>query len=116
MNDYDRSHSVSQMIEELGWDSLASRRRANRLSVFAKAYNECDSLRDISLLITKAHMPSLRAPNLYRVNQIHCRKNIGHYSFTPRSIQEWNALPKNILNNETSVDPILLRSKLLTNT
>src|SRR5882757_10579548 len=39
LNQYQQRSSVSNMIEELNWDSLAMRRKASRLSTFQRVYN-----------------------------------------------------------------------------
>jgi hypothetical protein len=98
LNRYQKLDSVTDMLQQLNWKSLASRRRANRLSAFSKVFNREESLNDLSSLVIQAPYNGLRNANLLRIQSITCRKNIGHYSFIPRSIREWNSLPPEILN------------------
>ena len=113
LNRYQKTDSVSSMLEELQWDSLTTRRGASRLTVFHRAYNNEGCLYDLSSKITPAPDYRLRNSNPFRVNSITCKKNIGHYSFLPRSIREWNALPSTILNNSSVHNTELFRSLLL---
>jgi hypothetical protein len=98
LNRYQRMDSVTEMLQQLNWKPLASRRRASRLSTFSKVFNREESLDDLSYLVIPAPYVGLRNANPLRIQSITCRKNIGHYSFIPRSIREWNSLPPEILN------------------
>src|SRR5882757_2320040 len=101
------------MIEELNWDSLAIRRKASRLSTFQRVYNNEDCPHDLSSRLTMAPDERLRHVHAFRLQSITCRKNVGQYSFIPRSIREWNALPQNILNQQVMDNPALFRSTFL---
>ena len=98
LNRYQRMDSVTEMLQQLNWKPLATRRRASRLSTFSKVYNREESLDDLSSLVIPAPYGGLRNANPLRIQSITCGKNIGHYSFIPRSIREWNSLPPEILN------------------
>src|SRR5580698_8735585 len=101
------------MLQELKWNSLAHRRRANRLCVFSKVYNNQTHLEDLSSHLHRAPCEHLRHTHAFRVQSITCHKNIGHYSFLPRSIRDWNSLPKDTLTNSNLEDISLLRSSIL---
>jgi len=104
LNRYKKVDSVSTMLQELNWKPLTLRRKATRLSIFSKVYNNMDSLQDLSSYIQKAPCEKLRNAHPFRVQSINCHKNIGHYSFLPRTIREWNALPSNILSEENIIN------------
>ena len=95
---YGKTDSVTEMINELHWESLADRRKAGRLSVFLRVYNDDECLADLSQKIVKAPMGRLRNYNPFRVQSINCRRDVGQYSFLPRSIRDWNKLTPEILN------------------
>jgi Reverse transcriptase (RNA-dependent DNA polymerase) len=101
LNRYQHTDSVSSMISDLKWDSLAARRKASRLSVFHRAYNGDNCINDINSHIVRAPMESFRYSHPFRIQSITCHKNIGHYSFLPRSIREWNSLPQRVFNVES---------------
>jgi Reverse transcriptase (RNA-dependent DNA polymerase) len=113
LNRYNQTDSVTAMIEELSWNSLAMRRQAARLSVFNKVYNNEDCLQDLSSQIIKAPCERLRHAHAFRVQSLTCHKNVGHYSFLPRSIREWNSLPQNFLNQQVLNNAAAFRSVML---
>ena len=116
LNRYNKTDSVSSMIKELNWDSLAKRRKASRLSVFCRVFNGEECLQDLHSFVTRAPCERLRHVHPFRVQYIDCDKNIGHNSFLPRTIREWNTLPKRFMNQKTIENPGTFRSKLLKNT
>ena len=95
------------------WNSLASRRRASRLSTFCKVFNNKNCLRDLSEHITREPIDMLRHVHAFRVRSLHCRKNIGHYSFLPRTIRDWNSLPKSLMSQKSIENPSHFRSLLI---
>jgi hypothetical protein len=113
LNRYQRMDSVTDMLQQLNWQPLASRRRASRLSAFSKVFNREESLNDLSCLVIPGVHTGLRNANPLRIQSITCRKNIGHYSFIPRSIRDWNSLPLHILNQNNIQCPSHFRDLLL---
>jgi hypothetical protein len=113
LNKFTKTESVTSMIQELSWNSLAHRRQASRLSMFSRVYNNEKSLCDLTPYITRSPHENLRHTHAYRLQSITNHKNVGHYSFLPRSIREWNALPRSILNEQIVADPVALRSAVL---
>ncbi len=93
INQYGQTDSVTTMLSELGWPSLADRRKAARLSIFSRAFSGDPALPDICSKIIPAPLDSLRNTHPYRVQSIPCRKTTAHNSFLPRTIREWNSLP-----------------------
>ena len=97
-NNYNRHDSVTDMLHTLKWDSLAQRRKASRLATFHRIYHhDQEALLDLSALVQRAPIANLRNQNSFRVNSITCKKNVGHYSFIPRTIREWNSLSENLI-------------------
>jgi Reverse transcriptase (RNA-dependent DNA polymerase)/Endonuclease-reverse transcriptase len=113
LNRYQKMDSVTDMLQQLNWKPLASRRKASRLAAFSKVFNRDESLEDLSSLVIQAPYNALRNTNPLRIQSVTCRKNIGHYSFIPRSIREWNSLPPEILNLNSIQCPSDFRDLLL---
>jgi hypothetical protein len=114
LNRYQRLDSVSAMLDELKWDSLASRRKASRLSAFCRVFNHQGGLEDLSSHIVQAPT-GLRYSHSLRLQSMTCHLNYGHYSFIPRSIRDWNSLPSHVVNETTVKDISNFRSVLLDN-
>ena len=89
-NDYNWGSSVTSMLQELGWQDLASRRKDIRLALFYKVVNQLVAVPAEDIL-DKAN-PRFRSkhPMTYR----HIKTNCDTYkhSFFPRTIIEWNNL------------------------
>ncbi len=111
-NRYGRLDSVTDMIEDLGWTSLSSRRYANRLSLFSAVYARKDGFSDLSDQLHQANYYA-RKDHKAKVAEIKCNKNIGHYSFLPRCVREWNTLPSDFVENLEFQDQKKVREYLL---
>ena len=85
--------SVNQIIQDLGWDLLSSRRSSARLTMFYKA-TKSDVTIPIDELATKPDTRTRRADHNYQ----HIRANKTNFasSFIVKTIPEWNNLPKEI--------------------
>ena len=96
VNRYRQTSSVSDMLSDLQWPSLQTRRRQARLTNLFKHVNNL-------MVIDSSVAPSLQTPNPLRpcTRQSHpltfenkgCRTSYRQSSFFPRTIREWNALP-----------------------
>ena len=94
VSDYDYSSSISNILNQLDWPSLAIRRQVSRLVMFYKIVHQYVALElpnKIVLFntITRGHNMKYRTP-FYRVDVY---KN----SFYPVTIRLWNTLPKDII-------------------
>ena len=95
LNCYDRYNtSVTELIKQLGWDSLENRRTVNRLNIFYKIINNQIAIHLPNDLqqpvkktknITLGHIQMSTGPNYY-IN-----------SFFPRTVRDWNSLQENII-------------------
>ena len=79
------------MRDELGWRSLKQRRADQRLIMFYKIVNnlvEVDLSKELTPLtrnFRNSHVKSFRIP--------YEKKTYLPYSFSPRTIEQWNSLP-----------------------
>ena len=96
-NRWHNTSSVSDMLNELGWESLARRREKARLCMFYKVvhglveipWHECQTL-VLSSQRTRGSHPWKYTPILPHAD-------VYKYSFLPRTIIAWNALPPNVV-------------------
>ena len=90
---YRQRHSVTTMLQKLQWDTLEKRRQAACLALMFKIQAE-------TIAINPAHYLTPRAPAItrnYHPNQyqlIPVRIQLYQFSYFPRTIIWWNALPE----------------------
>ena len=93
------SGSGPGLLSQLGWKSLQSQRKISRLILFNKGIN------DLAVLpLHDLTEPSRRFRNMHSMyfRPIFARTNIYKYSFLPRTIIDWNQLPQDIINLNSS--------------
>ena len=99
MSRYGRNESVTDMLSELEWQTLESRRMVARLALFYKMYHHHIPL-DISETVLP---PSYTGPRDHtcKVNRVPSRLLQYHSSFFPRTIRQWNNLHPSIVDANT---------------
>lgn len=98
--DYRYTSSVSCMLERLGWDSLSDRRKIGRLSMIRKILNsEVDIPVDAFF---EARTTITRKSHSQQLKRYQPRGDIDKFAFAQRTIPEWNALPCDIINSDSS--------------
>ena len=88
---------VSSMITNLGWDSLAHRRRTQRLTMLYKIQGGLVDV-DPGPILRRNDM---RTRGGHRFYQRTASQRVYKYFFYPRTIQEWNRLPTAITDHST---------------
>ena len=91
---------MTELLSQLGWKSLQSQRKISRLILFNKGIN------DLAVLpLHDLTEPSRRFRNMHSMyyRPIFARTNIYKYSFLPRTITDWNQLPQEIINLNSSI-------------
>jgi hypothetical protein len=104
---YRNSSCVSDMLHELGWQSLEERRKHQRLTMMYKMHNNLVAIHQHDY-ITPTSRPSRNMhPQGYIVPG---RPGPQYYenSYFPRTVREWNALPSIVINAPT-VDSFRVR-------
>ena len=92
--------SITSMLSLLGWPSLQLRRKCARLTLLFKLLHNF-------LVISPEYLPVLSPVTTTRANHdfkfLHYQTSIDCYkfSFIPRTVPEWNALPPYIVNEQT---------------
>ena len=97
---YNNTSSVGDMLLELGWTSLQTRRQTLRLCMMYKIHKGLIAM-DAQEFMTPLQRRS-RHVNSYAYKIPHSKTDYHMYSFFPRTIREWNSLA-----NETVIAPNL---------
>lgn len=90
-NNYSREASVTAMLDELGWCSLKQRRTDQRLIMLYKIVNNLIEVDIVNELKPHSRHSRNIHSNSFRVPLE--RKTYLKYSFLPRTLEQWNALP-----------------------
>ena len=94
--DYKRESSVTQMICDLGWQSLEACRAVSRLSLM---YKIALGLLDVESQILVRSGRATRQSQGQHYWNILALKSCYRASFFPRTVPEWNHLPPHIRND-----------------
>ena len=99
--DYKRESSVTQMMCDLGWQSLEARRAVSRLS---RMYKIVRGLVDVeSQVLVRSGRATRQSQVEHYFRNILALKSYYRASFFPRTVPEWNYLPLHI-RNASSID------------
>ena len=93
-NRYHNTSSVSNMLQDLGWESLEERRAKSRLILMFKITHHLVTIPTYYLVPAYS---TTRASHIYKYQQIFTRTQFYQYSFFPRTIREWNKLPASVV-------------------
>ena len=98
-NDYGWTSSVTQMLQDLEWQSLETRRREARLVLLYKV------IHGLVAVPTDGHVSfvpvTTRASNTMKLHQYNTDHSSVENSFFPRTIIDWNNLPPEAVKSET---------------
>ena len=99
--DYERESSVTQMMCDLGWQSLEARRAVSHLSLM---YKFVRGLVDVeSQVLVRSGRATRQSQGNHYFRNILTLKSCYRASFFPRTVPEWNHLPLHI-RNASSID------------
>ncbi len=88
-NDFFPQSSVTEMLKDLGWRTLAQRRVDARLALMYKIVH--------GLVLIEAIKYVKLQRNQIHLQQILAKQKYYQMSFFPRTVQDWNSLPKDLL-------------------
>ena len=92
--DYNRTSSVTEMLQSLDLDLLEDRGKAHRLNMFYLAVNNSIALPIPNYFLPKQHFTrSFSSDSFIQAN---CNQDYYFYSFFPRTIRDWNSLTSGI--------------------
>jgi hypothetical protein len=93
-NIYTTTSSVNEMLQQLKWETLESRRTKIQLTMFYKIVNNLvDIPADHYLTPSKTRT---RTTHSKKMLQYHTRTDTLKFSFFPRTIHSWNMLPATV--------------------
>jgi hypothetical protein len=90
---YRRTSSVEDMLTCLQWPSLQSRRRNARLTTFYKFHHKTAFINSHYAPVFDPQKRKARHSNSQSYPIPSCRTDYRKFSFFPRTVAEWNALP-----------------------
>jgi hypothetical protein len=90
-NRYKKTSSVTDMLENLEWETIESRRTTIQLVMFFKIINDIVDIPSSNYL-TPANSKT-RSNHSKKMQQYHTRSDVFKYSFFPRTSRNWNQLP-----------------------
>jgi len=111
LNRHQRTESVSAMLTQLGWLSLAERRLINRLAMLYKITN-CLAHVPHSFLTHSTQTRNTRHSNMHTFAPFAPRTDYFKYAFFPQTASLWNTLPSSVLTSP-SVDVFRARLQQL---
>ena len=88
--------SITELLQDLGWDDLSNRRKTRRLTLLYKIYNHQVAWDYAELDIARNPRPSRQ--HVHQIRQLPVWKNTFLFSFVTRTIPEWNSLPGNTIS------------------
>ena len=91
-----RAAKIAKVKNELGWDTLGQRRMMARLCTLFKAYMGEPAWKAIGDRLLRPCYLS-RDDHNYKIRTRKQRTNVGKFSFTNRTIRNWNQLPEELL-------------------
>ena len=87
---FHQTSSVTEMLQDLEWDSLQCRRKRSDLMMFYKIQHQMVAVHMPSI-VSRPHRPRPNSPHHFRVP--YCTTESYRNSYFPRAVREWNDLP-----------------------
>lgn len=93
---YDFTVRSSSIVDGLGWKTLAARRKVLRLKFLFNIISDKTGINK-HIYIKEPHYITARRDNQRKIRPYQCRIDVFKYSFFPNTIEEWNALPSEVV-------------------
>ena len=93
--------SVGDMLDDLEWPSLETRREQSSLTFFYKIHSGTVSLDKDKYLTPAPNLRRTRASHESQYTRYLAYSNALKYSFFPRTIPMWNILPSSVVSSKT---------------
>ncbi|CAB4037319.1 Hypothetical predicted protein, partial [Paramuricea clavata] len=98
---YNPMSSVTDMTEDLNWESLEVRRKKARLTLLYKLSRNLVDVETNNYLLVNNETRT-RGSHSFKYRVPKTTKDVFKFSFFPRTIREWNLLPEEIVFHLTS--------------
>ena len=103
LQNFNKTASVTDMLSDLKWDTLETRRKKNRLTLMCKlSHNLADINAEEHLIPNREKRTRNSHAFKYRMPKV--SKDVFKFSFFPRSITKWNSLPADLVNCKSLSD------------
>ena len=96
-----RGTSSEKLYQELGLESLRSRRWLRKLCLFYKIYKNKSPSYLYNLIPDRVKFYSTRSSQIDNISNLKTRSNFFRNSFFPSTITEWNKLDRDIRNSDS---------------
>lgn len=96
VQNYTRYFSASQTKKKGGWDTLQNRRKIFRLKFLHNIYHSKTGINRDTYIKTPNYTSARRDYPL-KTKQYRCRTNLFRMSFFPKTVSEWNRLPRDVV-------------------
>ena len=97
---YNRYASVTDMIKDLGWATLETRRRQSRLTLMYKLTHGLIDIDTRKYLIQHSESRT-RGSHQFKFRVPYANKDVFKFSFFPKTIADWNCLPEAIVSSSS---------------
>ena len=98
-----KTASMTDMLSDLKWDTLETRRKKNRLTLMYKLSHNLVDINTEEHLIPNSELRT-RNSHAFKYRMPKVSKDVFKFSFFPRSITEWNSLPADLVNCKSLSD------------
>ena len=99
--DYRTTSSVTQMLQELGWQDLQSRRRDLRLALLYKVVMGHVGIQPDNVGLVAAD-DRTRAKHRFKFRAVGTSTQAFRHSFAVRTVGDWNSLPSHVVEQSTT--------------
>ena len=91
--------SINKLMNETGWESLSTRRKKHKLTLFYKMNNGlCPNYLTSLIPQTVGNNTTYSLRNASNIQTIHAKSQLYYNSFLPSVIRDWNELPMDTRN------------------
>ena len=102
---YNRDASVTDMIKDLGWATMETRRRQSRLTLMYKLTYGLIDIDSREYLINHSESRTMGS-HQFKFRVPYGNKDVFKFSFFPKTIADWNCLPEAIVSS-TSLEIVV---------
>ena len=101
LHEWRNTSSFGDMLDELEWPSLETRREQSSLTFFYKIHSGTVSLDKDKYLTPAPNLRRTRASHESQYTRYFAYSDALKNSFSPRSIPMWNSLPSSVVSSKT---------------
>ena len=103
IKNFNKTASVTNMLSDLKWNTLETRRKKNRLTLMYKLSHNLVDINTEEHLIPNSEKRT-RNSHAFKYRMPKVSKDVFKFSFFSRSISKWNSLPADLVNCKSLSD------------